>query len=68
MNGDDIKKVVKDEIAKFVRDSLDVEMKKILGNQNTKSRQELADAMKKAMESVTRVLWQKRDFWKTDIR
>jgi hypothetical protein len=68
MNGDDIQKMIKDEIAKFVKDSLDVEMKKILANQNSMSRKELADAMKKAMESVTRVLWQKRDFWKTDIK
>jgi hypothetical protein len=68
MNGDDIKRMVRDEIAKFVSDSLDAEMRKILANQNSKSRQEVAEAMKKAMESVTRVLWQKRDFWKTDIK
>jgi hypothetical protein len=68
MNGDDVKKIVSDEIAKFIKDSLDVEMKKILHNLNSQSRRELADAMKAAMESVTKVLWQKRDFWKTDIK
>jgi hypothetical protein len=68
MNNDDIKKVVKDEIAKFVKDSLDIELRKILGNLGSKSRQELANAMKRAMESVYKVLWVKRDFWKTDIK
>ncbi|MFA5366395.1 MAG: hypothetical protein WC333_00530 [Dehalococcoidia bacterium] len=68
MNGDDVKKIVRDEIERFVKDSLDVEMKKILKNINSQSRREVADAMKAAMESVTKVLWQKRDFWKTDIK
>jgi hypothetical protein len=68
MNSDDIKNIIKDEIAKFVKDSLDIEMKKILKNPNSQSRHELANTIKTAMESVFKVLWQKRDFWKTDIR
>jgi hypothetical protein len=68
MNNDNIKDIVKDEIKIFVKDSLDIELKKILGNLNSQSRQELANAMKKAMESVYKVLWQKRDFWKTEIK
>jgi hypothetical protein len=68
MDNSDIKKIVKDEITNFVRNSLDIELKKILSNLNSKSRHELADAMKRAMESVVKTLWIKRDFWKTDIK
>jgi inorganic pyrophosphatase len=68
MNNDDIKKIVKDEIEKFVKTYLDIELKKILGNLSSQSRQELANAMKKAFEAVYKVLWQKRSFWATDIK
>lgn len=68
MNSIDIKSVVKDEIKNFVKDSLDAEVKKILQSSNSRSRAELIDTIKKSMESVYKVLWQKRDFWKTDIK
>jgi hypothetical protein len=68
MNTNDIKGIVKDEINKFVDDSLDKEMKKVLRNSNSQSRDELISTIKNAMEAVYKVLWQKRDFWKTDIK
>jgi len=68
MDNDDVKKIVNDEIKKFVNDSLDNEIKKILRTSSSKSREEIITIIKKAMESVYKILWIKRDFWKTDIK
>jgi hypothetical protein len=68
MDKNDIKEIVKDEISKFVNDSLDKEVKKILRNSNSQSRAELVDIIRNAFDSVYKVLWQKKDFWKTDIK
>lgn len=68
MDKTDIKGIVKDEINKFVNDSLDKEIKKTLSNSNSQSRAEMIATIKNAMEAVYKVLWQKRDFWKTDIK
>lgn len=68
MNKDDVKEIVKSEIKKFVDDSLDKEVKKILRNSNSQTRSELVDAIRNAFDSVYKVLWQKKDFWKTDIK
>lgn len=63
----DIKSIVKDELNKFIVDSLDKEMKKIL-SKNSQSRDELISTIKNSLEAVYKVLWQKRDFWKSDIK
>jgi formiminotetrahydrofolate cyclodeaminase len=63
----DIKSIVKDEMNKFIAGSLDKEMKKIL-SKNSQSRDELISTIKNSLEAVYKVLWQKRDFWKTDIK
>jgi len=69
MNKDeDIKRIVKDEIGKFVNDSLDKEVKKVMAKSNSMTRGELISTIKNSIEAVYKVLWQKRDFWKTDIR
>jgi len=68
MDRQEVKEIVNDEIKKFVDDSLDKEIKKIMSKSNTLSRNELISTIKNAMEAVYKVLWQKRDFWKTDIR
>ncbi len=68
MDNSDVKEIVKDEINKFVSDSLDKEVKKILAKSNTMSRNEMISTIKNSMEAVYKVLWQKRDFWKTDIK
>ena len=68
MDNQDVKKIVKDEISSFIKDSLDTEVKKIISKSNTSSRKEIVSIMKNALEAVYKVLWQKRDFWKTDIR
>jgi Ni,Fe-hydrogenase III component G len=68
MNVKSIKEIVNDEIKKFVNDSLDKEIKKVLHNSNSQSREELIATIKNAIEAVYKVLWQKRDFWKTDIK
>lgn len=68
LNKEDIKKIVRDEIGVFVKDSFDWELKKTLSDSNSLSRKEMLDAIKKAMESAFKILWIKRDFWKTDIK
>ena len=64
----DVKAVVNDEIKKFITDSLDKEIKKILHSTNSATRDELIQTIKNALEGVFKTLWQKRDFWKTDIK
>ncbi len=68
MDKTDVKAIVNDEINKFVGDFLDKEMKKIIHNSNSQSRSELISTIKDALESVYKMLWVKRDFWKTDIK
>jgi hypothetical protein len=64
----EITSIIKDEIKKFHKDTLDMEIKKILAKSNGKARGEVVNLVKNAMEAVYKVLWQKRDFWKTDIK
>jgi hypothetical protein len=68
MDKQDVKEIVNDEINKFIGDSLDKEIKKILGKSNSQTRTEMITIIKNAMESVYKLLWQKRDFWKSDIK
>lgn len=68
MNKQEVKEIVNDEISKFVNDSLDKEIKKIIVKSNTQTRGEMISTIKNSMEAVFKMLWMKRDFWKTDIR
>jgi hypothetical protein len=68
MDRQEVKEIVNDEISKFVGDSLDKEIKKILSKSNSQTRGEMISAIKNGLEAVYKVLWQKRDFWKTDIK
>jgi hypothetical protein len=68
MNKQDVKQIVNDEINRFVNDSLDKEIKKIMAKSNSLTRGEMVNMMKNSIEAVYKVLWQKRDFWKTDIK
>lgn len=60
--------IVNSELKKFVTDSLDKEMKTILEKGNSQSRKEMVQTIKDAMEAAFKLLWVKRDFWKSDIR
>ena len=68
MEKTDVKGIVNDEIKKFVTDNLDKEIKKILHSSNSATRDELITTIKNSIEAVYKVLWQKRDFWKNDIK
>ncbi len=68
MDKSEVKEIVRDEIIKFVNDSLDKEIKKILAKSNTMSRNEMISTIKDSMEAVYKVLWTKREFWKSDIK
>jgi ATP-dependent Lon protease len=68
MDNTDVKEIVNTEIKKFVNDMLDKEMKKILQSKGSASRNELVDMVRNAFDAVYKVLWQKKDFWKTDIK
>jgi hypothetical protein len=68
MDKNEVKDIVNSEIKKFVGEYLDKEVKKVLHNSNGQSRAEMIITIKNAMEAVYKVLWQKREFWKTDIK
>lgn len=65
---DECTKCFKDEMNKFVGDNLDKEMAKKIHDKNSKSRAEIVSLVKDALESVFKLLWMKKDFWKTDIK
>ena len=68
MDKQDVKVIVNDEIKKFMNDSFEKEIKKTLSRSSSPVRGEVVSIIKDALEAVYKVLWQKRDFWKTDIR
>lgn len=68
MNKTDIEKIVKREITDFITNKLDDEIGRIVKQKNSKGRKETLELVKDAMESVYKVLWQKRNFWKSDIK
>ena len=68
MDATEVKVIVNDEIKKFVNDKLDKEMSRVLRNKNSTTRDELIQTIKNSIEAVYKVLWQKRDFWKNDIK
>lgn len=67
MNKEEVTTIVNDEVKKFVSNSLDKEMKKILHG-NTETRNELINTIRNSMEAVYKSLWQKREIWKNDIK
>lgn len=68
MTETDVKRIIRSEFDKLMKDSLDKEMKSNLQKSNSASRAELIKTIKDSMEAVYKVLWMKREFWKTDIK
>ena len=68
MNEIEVKRIVNDEIKKFVADSLDKEIKKILHSKNSVSRDEMTSTIKDGMDGVFKMLWQKKDFWQMGVK
>jgi len=68
MDRNEVKEIINSELKKFVNDALDIEIKKIIQKSGTQSRNELISTIKNAFESVYKILWTKRDFWKVDIK
>lgn len=64
----DVKKIIKSEFGNLMKDQLDKEMKLVLQKSNSASRAELIKTIKDSMEAVYKVLWMKREFWKSDIK
>ena len=65
---DQIIKIVNSEVTKFAANSLDKEVKKIISSSNSQVRGELVKLIKNSLEAVYKLLWQKREFWKNDIK
>jgi len=65
---DEIIKVINSELKNFIAVPLDKEIKKIVANSNSQTRGELIKLIKNSLESVYKLLWQKREFWKNDIK
>ena len=68
MDKNQLKVIINDEIKKFIKDELDKEIKKVLQKSNSMTRGEMISTIKDSLESVYKLLWQKRDFWKADIK
>ena len=68
MDVKEIKDIVNDEIKSFINNRLDIEIQKLLKDKNSKSREEVINSIKNAFDSVYKVFWQKKDFWKDAIK
>ena len=64
----DVQEIVRKEIEKFVKDNLDKAIKDAMKNSNSATRKEMIDTIKNSIESVYKMFWYKRDFWKSDIK
>ena len=60
--------IVAREIEKFYKDSFDDKMKDVLKKSNSKSREEIVETIKDALEAAFKMFWYKRNFWKSDIK
>lgn len=67
MNKTDVKDIVKSEIKKYFDSELDKEVSAVL-KKKSKTRDELIITIKDSLEAVYKMLWTKRDFWKSDIK
>lgn len=64
----DIKKIVSDEFDKKFNELFVTTLVKELKNNNSPARKELVDLMKKAMISVHKFMWMRREAWQNEIK
>lgn len=64
----DIKKIVSDEFDKKFNELFVNTLVKELKNNNSPVRKELVDLMKKAMISVHKFMWMRREAWQNEIK
>jgi hypothetical protein len=64
----DIKKIVSDEFDKKFNELFVNTLVKELKNNNSPARKELVDLMKKAMISVHKFMWMRREAWQNEIK
>lgn len=64
----DIKKIVSDEFDKKFNELFVNTLVKELKNNNSSTRKELVDLMKKAMISVHKFMWMRREAWQNEIK
>lgn len=64
----DIKKIVSDEFDKKFNELFVNTLVKELKNNNSPARKELVDLMKKAMISVHKFMWIRREAWQNEIK
>lgn len=67
LNKSEVKAIVGDEVKKYLSDSLDKDVKKLV-HANSSTRGELVNLIKDSIESVFKTFWQKKEIWKSDIR
>lgn len=64
----DIKKIVSDEFDKKFNELFVNTLVKEFKNNNSPARKELVDLMKKAMISVHKFMWMRREAWQNEIK
>lgn len=64
----DIKKIVSDEFDKKFNELFVNTLVKELKNNNSPARKELVEMMKKAMISVHKFMWMRREAWQNEIK
>ncbi len=64
----DVKKIVRDEIKKFVTSDLDKEIEKLLKSLASKTRKASTEQIKDGISKLAEFLWIRRNIWKSDIK
>jgi len=64
----DVKNIVKDELDKFAKNELDIELGKLIKNSNSKGRNEILKITKDALAAFAKYMWIRKTLWQSDIR
>ena len=64
----DVKDIVRDEISKFAQKELEAKLTEILKSPTSKYRKELVEIIKKAITSVHKFMYIRKDVWGNDVK
>lgn len=64
----DVKDIVRDEISKFAQKELETKLTEILRSPTSKARKELVEIIKKAITSVHKFMYIRKDVWGNDVK
>lgn len=65
---EEIKKIISDEIKQFIKNELDVELKKLMSKSNSESRKEMTNVVKDGLAKFAEFMFIRKGIWQNDIK